>query len=150
MSSISDILLLLLFFPMGGVVTLTIYYLKSAKPIESLNRLILIDSIILNLYLILFIVIGIVQIDPQRYYLFYFGILSMLYHFYHLLVIPLIGVLLTTLYYIKINSPIRSNALYIILIAKTSIIVVFFVGYIILNWSVPIFQNFYNSIPDFD
>ena len=148
--SLSDFSILILFFPMSSVVSLTIYYFKSKNPVESLNRLILIDAIIFVLYLTLFMVLILVMIDPLRYFLFNFVVLSTLYRFYHFLLIPLISVISVTYYYLKINNPVRGKILYIILITKTSIIIIFFVGYFLLNWSVPFFQDVYNGLPDFD
>jgi len=135
---------------MGGVVALTVYYLRSKRPIESLNRLIIIDGIIFTLYFIFFSVIGLVIINPIEYYLFYFVVVATLYRFYHLLLIPLIYMISITYYYIRINNPVRSKILYKILIAKTSIIIIFFLGFLLLNWAIPHLGQIYDNWSNFD
>ncbi|MFX0073521.1 MAG: hypothetical protein ACFFAO_20790, partial [Candidatus Hermodarchaeota archaeon] len=96
-----------------------------------------IDGIIFVLYFIFFLVIGLLIINPIRYSLFYFFVVTPLYHFYNLLLIPLISVISITYYYLRINAPFRGKILYVVLIAKTSIVVIFFLGYFLLNWAIP-------------
>lgn len=150
--SFSSLSFSILLIPMIGVIFLTFQYMRSDKPVESLNRLILIDKITLLLYLTFFLVFTLVLINPLEFnnFLFYGVVLSLLYRLYHILLIPLISIMLITVYYLKINIPIKRKRLSIILIYTISIIVLFIVVYFLLNLSVPILSDFYRGLPDFD
>lgn len=140
----------IILIPLVGIFLLTIYYLKLNTPIESLNRLILIDIIIFLFYLIGFLVTFLVLNDPLGNRYFYTYLLQELHFIYFFLLIPLICVILLTIYYIRLNIPIRSRTLSIILVFLALVIILFIVFYLLLNWSVPFLRSYYTNLPDFD
>ncbi|MFW9947580.1 MAG: hypothetical protein ACFFDX_12220 [Candidatus Odinarchaeota archaeon] len=130
---------------------MTIYYFSARYPIESLNRLILIYIMIFLLYLTCFILIIFVVTGSQNTinYLFYLVVLSGLYYYYAFLLIPLIGIIALTIYYLRLNIPIGNKKLSITLILLTLIIFIFIGIYSLLNWSIGLLDASYPP-PEWD
>ena len=149
LGSIFQPLLLFTSFPMIGIVSLAIYYFKAKKPLESLNRLFLIDLIIFLLYFICIFLIFYTLLDPQINYFFYLIILRGLKLVYFILIIPLGGIIVLTYYYIKLNLPIRKIKLSLLLIFLGAVIGAFIIIFYLLDWSIPILNEVYRSNPDF-
>ena len=147
--SIFQPLLLFTSFPMIGIVSLAIYYFNSKEPLESLNRLFLIDLIIFLLYFICIFLIFYTLLDPQINYFFYLIILMGLKSVYFILIIPLGGIIVLTYYYIKLNLPIGKIKLSLLLIFLGAVIGVFIIIFYLLDWSIPILNEVYRSNPDF-
>lgn len=134
--------------PMIGVVFITFHYLRPNNPLESLNQLILINITIFLLYLTFFSVLVLVLINPLKTtnFILYEIVLSLLYYFYFILLVPLIGFILLTIIYLKINIPISRKKLLIISMSTTSIIMLFIIIYPLLNWAVPFLDNIFNDM----
>jgi len=148
--SIYQPLYLIVLFPMIGIVSLTIYYLRVKIPLESLNRLILLDIIIYLLYFICIFLIFYTLIDPQTNFLLYSIVLWGLRSIYFVLLIPLIGIIVLNYYIIKINRPASKRNLAVILVLLGAVITVFIIIFYLLDWSFPILQEIYSSLPDLD
>ena len=143
--SIYQPLYLIVLFPMIGIVSLTIYYLKAKIPLESPNRLILIDIIIFLLYFISIFLIFYALIDPRTNFMFYWVVLLGLRSFYFALLIPLIGIIVLTYYTSKLNRPVRKKKMAVLLVFLGAVITVFIIIFYLLDWSIPILQEFYRS-----
>jgi len=146
-----SIFLPLLFFisiPMIGIVSLAIYYFNEKRPLESLNRLFLIDLIIFLLYFICIFLIFYTLVDPRTNYFFYLLVLLGLKSVYFILIIPLGLIIVLTYYYIKLNFPIGKIKLSFLLIFLGVVITVFIMIFYLLDWSIPILTEVYRSNPD--
>jgi len=77
-------------------------------------------------------------------------VLSGLYYYYYILLIPLISVVFLTIYYLRLNIPIRNKRLSLFLSFLALFIVLFIVIYLILDWLIPFLSPFYESLPDGD
>ena len=126
--------------PIIGVILLTIYYLKINSPVESLNRLILIDLIIFLLYLTSILLVYIIFLEPLSYFIYYI-LLGFIYMFYFGLLIPLVGIIYFTILYLRLNTRNAGKKYYIVIIFLGLIIVLFIVNYYLLDWSLPIIDN---------
>lgn len=142
-SSVSDFISLILLICLSIP---SIFLLNDRIPIESLVRLILIDIIIFILYLISFLMVIFTLIDKTNEF-FYF-VMSSVHRFYSILIIPLIGVIIITIYYLKLNIPIETKNLSILLGLLILIIVLFFTLYIFLNWAIPFLEPYYQITID--
>lgn len=140
----------IILFPMIGIVSLITYYLRVKIPLESPNRLILLDIIIFLLYFICIFLIFYTLLDPQTNFLFYDIVLWGLRSVYFVLLIPLIGIIVLTYFIIKINRPVRKKKLAVILVFLGVVITVFIIIFYLLEWSFPILQEIYSSLPDLD
>jgi len=138
---------MLIVLPLNGVAYLIVSYFRLKSTFESINRLILIDAIIFLLYLTCFIVVFLVLVDPEYVYnnLLYNFVLSVLYEFYYVLLIPLFGITLLTFYYLKLNIPIARKKVSLTLIFSALIIILFIGIYFLLEWSVPFLNEYYLS-----
>lgn len=147
--SIFQPLVFFIAFPMIGIVSLAIYYFNAKGPLESLNRLFLIDLIIFLLYFICIFLIFYTLVDPRINYFFYLIVLLGLKSVYFILIIPLGLIIVLTYYYIKLNFPIGKIKLSLILIFLGAVITVFIMIFYLLDWSIPILTEVYRSNPDF-
>lgn len=127
---------------MIGVIILTFYYLKLKDPLENLKRLLIIDLILFLLYLTCIIFVYLTFIYPGS-----FPFLEILYSLYNILLIPLISIILLTIYYLILNFPIESKRFSVVLIFLGLVITLFIVNYFLLDWSIPILQGYYESLP---
>lgn len=123
---------------MIGVIILTFYYLKLKDPLENLKRLLIIDLILFLLYLTCIIFVYLTFIYPGSF---------PLYSLYNILLIPLISIILLTIYYLILNFPIESKRFSVVLIFLGLVITLFIVNYFLLDWSIPILQGYYESLP---
>ena len=130
--------LLIILIPMIGVIILTFYYLKLKDPLENLKRLLIIDLILFLLYLTCIIFVYLTFIYPGSF---------PLYSLYNILLIPLISIILLTIYYLILNFPIESKRFSVVLIFLGLVITLFIVNYFLLDWSIPILQGYYESLP---
>lgn len=136
--------------PMISLILLSIYYLIMKNPIESFDRLIIIDAIMILLILTCLLLVLMTFIDPQTNYMFYY-LLSLIQYLYIILLIPLIGVILLTIHYIRLNIPIRNKKYkVIVLIFLGLIITLFIVNYCVMNLILPIIHNYLRSLPYWD
>ena len=92
------------FIPLIFLTIGSTYCLNDKIPTENLARLILIYTMIFILYLISFSMVTIALFD--RTYPIFFILMSLVYYGYFYLIIPLIGVIIITILYLKVN---RSN-----------------------------------------
>lgn len=143
LSSTSYIIILI---PLMCLTIPSIYCLSDKIPTESLVRLILIDIIIFVLYLISFLMVMFALIDRTNMIFYY--VMALVYFCYFFLTIPLIGVIIVTIYYLKVNMPIETKKLSIFLGLLTLIIVLFFALYLFLNWSIPFLEPYYQMTID--
>ena len=150
LASIFQPLYLFVLFPMIGIVSLIIYYLKAKIPLESPFRLILIDLIIFLLYFICIFLIFYALLDPPTNYFFYALVLWGLRSIYFALLIPLIGIIGLNFYIIYLNRPVRKEKLAVLLVLLGTVITVFIIIFYLLNWSFPILQEIYRNLPDID
>jgi hypothetical protein len=150
-----DAFFFFLLIPISGVIYFSTIFIFKHPPSLDLNKLALFDKIIYSLYLTAFILLVLIIINPASdpSIWFYYLVLNNLYVFYPILWIPLIIVILLTLYYLKLNIPIEKRRLAKFMIALFFIVVLFFGIYILLQVSVgPLFEFYRNleeSDPDF-
>jgi hypothetical protein len=137
-------------FPLIGVFFTGIYFFVVDRSIENVSKLFLIDVMIFLLYAICIFVVMVVSIDPitTTNRMLYSIVLSMLYNYYFVLLIPLAGVVVVTISYIKLNRPLSRRKLSIIIMNLVLVIVLFLGVYVVLNWAVPSLQAFYDTLPD--
>ena len=130
----------IIIFPIIGITSLIMYYLIMIEPVKSLKRLIIIDLVIFLLFLTNFLQVPLFLLDPHAHDVFYSN-LSILYFFYFILLIPLVGIILLTIRYLRHNTYIRSKKVIVVKIFLGLIIVLFVANYIFLGWVIPILQD---------
>ena len=144
---------LLLLIPMIGISISSIYYFFhyfiEDRESERLNRLAFIDMFILALYLMVFLVILMVLVDPLNSYFLFSFILSGIYFFYPFPIFALIFTLSLNIYCLRISSPVGKKKLTIHLVILVLIVFLFIGIYLVLNKMIPSLQIFYASIEDF-
>ena len=120
------------------------------NPIESFDRLIIIDAIMILLILTCLLLVTLMYFDPVVH-IMYFYLLGLIQYLYFILLIPLIGVILLTIHYIRLNIPIRNKKYkVIVLIFLGLIITLFIVNYCVMNLILPIIHNYLRSLPYWD
>lgn len=139
-----------IFFSMVGIISLGIYYFNGKRSSKSLNGLFLIDLIVFLLYFICIFLIFYTIIDPRTNFLYYLFVLKGLKSIYFILFIPLGGIIVLTYYYIKLNLPIGKIRLSIVLSILGVVITVFIVTFYLLDWSIPMLDEFYRILRESD
>ena len=129
----------IIIFPIIGITSLIMYYLIMIEPVKSLKRLIIIDLVIFLLFLTNFLQVPLFLHDPRAQSVILS--LSIVYYFYFILLIPLVGIILLTIRYLRHNTYIRSKKVIVVKIFLGLIIVLFVANYIFLGWVIPILQD---------
>jgi len=146
--AVFDQFFLFLLIPVSGVLYYSISFIFKRSPLIYLHKLAVFNKIIFSLYLTALTLLLLIVINPaseQSFWLYYI-VLTMLHYFYPLLWIPLIIVILLTLYYLKLNMPLEKKKLAEFILSLTVIIGLFFGIYILLNISMGPLSEFYRSI----